>query len=150
MTDPASPADRMLAEIRDFAATLPSRCPTLLRVGSGVLNELKRSAKAPVPLVGGQLPLGVTIVEDGTYPPGQWRIFDQWDEEISAGTLPVPGATVSVELSDGSRKNMCVIAVSRNDTGQIVDYTVFDPALLEMQATTDRLFPAHLPGRYAW
>ena len=148
MTETA--ADRMLAEIHDWAATLPTRCPTLLRVGSGVLDELKRSAEAAVPPRDGQLPYGVTVVEDATYPPGMWRIFDQWDDEISAGILPVIGATISVELGDGSRKNMRVIAVSRDETGQIVDYTVADPALLEMQATTDRLFPAHLPGRYAW
>lgn len=140
----------MLAEIRDWAETLTTRCPTLLRVGSGVLDERKRAAEVAVPSRGGQLPYGVTIVEDGTYPPGQWRIFDQWDDEISAGVLPVVGSTVSVELADGSRKNMRVIAGRRNEQGRIVDYTVADPALLEMQATTDRLFPAHLPGRYAW
>ena len=71
MTETA--ADRMLAEIHDWAATLPTRCPTLLRVGSGVLDELKRSAEAAVPPRDGQPPYGVTVVENATYPPGMWR-----------------------------------------------------------------------------
>ncbi len=151
MTEPTSPSDRMLAEIRDWAATLPSRCPTVLRVAPGAQDELKRAAEPAVDnWVSGRLPLGVTVVEDATYPPGQWRIFDQWDKEISAGVLPVVGATVSVDLGDGNRKNMRVIAVRRHGQGQIVDYTVIDPPVLEMQPTTDRLFPAHLPGRWAW
>lgn len=141
MTDPTSPADRMLAEIRDWAATLPTRCPTLLRVGSGVTRELNGGKPVDRPLIEPPLPYGVDIVEDPDYPPGQWRIFDQWDDEISAGVLPVVGATVSVNLGDGSRKDMRVIALRRDETGRIVDYTAADPALFEIPEPADRLFP---------
>jgi hypothetical protein len=124
--------------------------PALLRVGSGVLDELKRSAKPAVPSIGGQLPYGVTIVEDPTYPPGQWRIFDQWAEEISAGTLPVVGATLDVANRDGTSSRMRVLAVRRDDAGRIVEYTAADAALFEIPAMPERLFPPYMPGRYVW
>jgi hypothetical protein len=151
MTEPTSPADRMLAEIRDFAATLPTRCPTTLRVALGVHDELKRDAKpAAGGWASGQLPLGMTVVEDATYLPGQWRIFDQWDDEISAGVLPVVGATVSIKLADGSRKDMRVLTVRRDEHERIVEYMMADPALMEISAVSERLFPQYLPGRFFW
>lgn len=146
MTDPTSPADRVLAEIRNFAETLPSRCPTLLRAGPGVLDELEQAAK-PYPILSvQQLPLSVSIVEDDTYPPGQWRIFDQWDDEISAGVLPVPGATLDVANRDGTSSRMRVLAVRRDDAGRIVEYAAADPALFEIPEPTERVFPY----RHGW
>jgi hypothetical protein len=45
---------------------------------------------------------------------------------------------------------MRVLAVNRDERGRIVDYTVVDPALMEIPAVTDRLFPPYLPGRLFW
>ena len=75
----------MLAALRDLAQTLPTRTPTTLRVGPGV-TELLRLAASPsrTPL---NLPLGVRIVPDDTYAAGEWRLFDQWDEELHSGLL---------------------------------------------------------------
>lgn len=121
----------MLAEIRDMAATLPTRCPTTLRAGPGVLDELRRLPRpADVP-PGGQLPMGMRVVEDDGYPIGVWRIFDQWDDELSAGVLPLPGATVRVKLDDGTDKEMRVMTVRRDEAGRITEYTVADSALVD-------------------
>lgn len=126
----------MMAAIRDLSETLPSRCPTTLRVGPGVLDVLRRSAQPAGVLGAGQLPFGVRVVEDDTYPPGVWKIFDQWDDEISDGLIPVPGATVAIKLDDGTSKRMQVMDVDL-DKGQ---YTVADPAILEAMPVATRWF----------
>jgi hypothetical protein len=146
---PLTAAD-MLAEIRDWAETLPTRCPTILRVGPGVREELNGGVPITRPLIEPPLPLGVDIVEDDTYPPGQWRIFDQWDEEISAGVIPVPGATIRVKTDDGLiDKDMHVLLVSHDDEGRMAGYTVVDPTLLDFDLSSHYFGEPRLFGRWS-
>jgi hypothetical protein len=145
-----TPADRMLAEIRDWAATLPTRCPTLLRVGRGVLGELKAAAKPSPILSAHQLLYGVSIVEDDSYQVGEWRTFDQHGDTITFGVLPVPGATVQVEQADGSCTRMRVLAVDRDEHGRIIGYTAADANMLDNPwggSLPDNLWPRTVPGR---
>lgn len=125
-----TPAADMLTQMRALAETLPTRCPTTLRVGPGVQDALRR-VNAPAGLCWFRLlPYGVKVVDGDNYPPGQWRIFDQRDDELSSGVIPVPGATLTINLEGGTAKQMRVLTVD-HDKGE---YTVADPALFEMPA----------------
>jgi hypothetical protein len=126
-----SAVDDMLAHIRDLADTLPTRCPTILRVGPGVVEELNGGKPIKRPLFEPPLPLGVDIIQDAGYGPGQWLIEDQWGDEISAGVLPVPAATVEVPFVGGGAKKMRVLTVTRDDAGRIISYTAADAAMLD-------------------
>ncbi|GIM89711.1 hypothetical protein [Paractinoplanes toevensis] len=140
MTSPF--ADDMLAQIRALTAALPTRRPTLMRIGPGVLDELKRLG-TPVLSVDG-LSFGVTILEQEDYPIGQWRIFDQHGEEISAGVLHVIGATVPVSLDDGSSKDMVVVDV-RDGHAYVADPVIFDDFIPPLAPLTGWFY-----GRRAW
>lgn len=75
----------MLAAMRDLAATLPTRVPTTLRVGPGVAELLRYAAEPARSPLG--LPLGVRIVPDDSYRPGEWRLLDQLDTELHSGQV---------------------------------------------------------------
>jgi len=140
VTTTPSAAD-MIAQMRALLESLPDRLPTVVRVGPGVTEELNDGKPVTRPLLEPPLPLGMDIILDPDYPPGQWRIFDQHGEEMSDGVLPVPGATVRVQFEDGTSKDMRVMTVSRDDQGRIREYTVADAALVDgMPYATDWLF----------
>lgn len=137
-------AEGVLDRIRDLVADLPSRLPTVLRVGPGVITELNGGKPVTRPLIEPPLPFGVDIIEDAGYEPGQWRIFDQCGDEISSGVVPVPGATVLVQVDGGGTKRMRVLTVCRDDAGRIVDYWAADPDLFDMPFSPD------WPNRRPW
>ena len=81
MTNPMD----LIAEMRRLAESLPSRVASVLRVGPGVA-ELLRLAAEPARTPNGR-PNGVRIVPDDTYRAGEWRLLDQWDEELRSGQI---------------------------------------------------------------
>lgn len=127
----------MITRMRSLLESLPDRLPTVVRVSAGVTEELNDGKPVTHPLVEPPLPLGMDIIVDPDYPPGQWRIFDQHGEEMSSGVLPVPGATMRIVLEDGTSKDMRVMTISRDEQGRIREYTVVDPALIDWAPTAN-------------
>lgn len=76
----------ILATIRDMLATLPTRVPSLLRVGPGVADLLQHVARRDQS-GNGALLFGVPVHLDNTYPTGGWRLFDQWGDELHSGQI---------------------------------------------------------------
>lgn len=104
MTAPSDAARQMIADIEHLTATLPTRIPTMLRVGRTVramLSDGSKSAKPP--LNAGPL-FGVDVLPDPAYGPGEWRLFDQWGDELHSGHLWPPDLPVyeSVYLPAGT------------------------------------------------
>lgn len=132
----------LLAQMSALTAALPTRLATTLRAGPGVVDELKHhTAPSPLPGMAPLLP-GVPVIEDTDYPIGVWRVFDQYGEEMHAGVMLIPGATLRVELSDGTGKTMRVMTITRGSDGRITEYTVADPALLDGMPWAARWFGA--------
>lgn len=84
---PADELRRMVAEIRRLAETLPSRIPTTLRCGRIVREMLSAGSKPASPASFGSALFGVTVLSHDGYGPGEWRLFDQWDEPLHEGHL---------------------------------------------------------------
>lgn len=93
----------MIAEIRNLADSLPSRIPSLLRVGPYVRELLRLGSADGHGITGVGLPLGVTVYLDDTYAPGEWRLFDQWSEALHEGQIEALrglGAGLTIRVSE--------------------------------------------------
>lgn len=95
MLSPDEAARNMLAEIQALSESLPTRVPTTLRCGRIVRQMLlsqSKPASRPMPAEG---PLfGVTVLTDDSLGVGDWRLDDQWGDELHAGHLWEPGLPV--------------------------------------------------------
>lgn len=97
---PGRPLDDTLAAIRRItetlperfpSVTLPERFPSVLRTGPYVAAIMLRAApRGDVRHDVFGLPLGVQVVIDDTYQPGEWRLLDQRGQELHAGSLWPP------------------------------------------------------------
>lgn len=81
------PADDMLTAIRNLADSLPSRVPSTLRVGEAVREVLRLNAAVAARVADVGVRLGVSVILDDSYQPWEWRLFDQWDEELHSGLI---------------------------------------------------------------
>lgn len=86
-------ANRMIEEIKNLVETLPTRVPSTLRCGWFVRDALVAVASRPSSpwFPQGLRALDVRIVVDDSYQPDEWRLFDQWDDELHAGTVAARG-----------------------------------------------------------
>lgn len=87
----------MLAELRAFAARVESLppAPSALRVGPYVAGILARSSARNTGLrLPTQLPLGILIVTDDAYRPGEWRLLDHDGQPMAQGNLWPPDLPV--------------------------------------------------------